>query len=139
MSEQNALEHIFHFNALADFGSVNRKSCGFEFRRSSDDRGVTRKTEAFFWNEYGHIHFAIAIFVMEQGYGISALSKAAKGNRRRIARGHIGAKAFGVFTAVGEKARICGYADEDITLHIAQAINAHLKRGGGCRCRRCAS
>lgn len=139
MSQQSALEHIFHFNLLTDFGSVNRKSYGFEFRRSNDDRGVTRKTEAFFWNEDGHIHFAITIFVMEQGYSISALSKAAKVNRRRIARGHIGAKAFGVFTAVREKARICSYADEDITLYVAQAINANLKRGGRCCCRSCAS
>ena len=113
------LKHVFHFYPLADFGSINGKSGGFELRRSRDDRGVARKTEAFFWNENSHIHFVIAIFIVNHSDRIRALGNAAEGNLRRIARGPCDAKAFRIFTAIGEKTRVCGNADQNIALHIA--------------------
>ena len=93
-SQQNGLKHIFHFNLLADLGSINGKSGGFELGWSSADRGVTRKAEAFFGNEDSHVHFSIAIFVVDHGYCIGPMSNAAKGNLRRIARRQCSAKAF---------------------------------------------
>ena len=135
LPQQSGLKHIFHFNPLADFSRNNGKRCDFELRRSSADRGVARKAETFFWNENSHVHFIIAIFIVDHGYCISALRNAAEGNLRRIARGYSGAKAFRIFAAVGEKARICGNADQYFALHAAQASNIDLKRCSGRCCR----
>lgn len=127
-SQQNGLKHIFHFNLLADLGSINGKSGSFELWRSSADSGVARKTEAFFGNEDSHVHFSIAIFVVDHGYCISALRNTAEGNLRRIARRYGSAVAFRIFAAVREKARICGNADQNIALLAAQARNIDLQR-----------
>ena len=127
-----ALEHIFHFNPLADFIRIHGKGSSLEFWRAGDDCRIARKAEAFFGQKDRHVHFAIGIFVVDQRDGIGAFGQALKADIFRIARRYLGAIAFGVFAAVGEKFRVGGHADKDIALHAAQAMHIHIQCGGRC-------
>ena len=113
------LKHVFHFYALADFSTIDRESSRFELWRTRNDRRVARKAKAFAWQENGHVHFAIAVLVMEQRDCIGPLRDASKADIARIARGDFGTEAFGVFTAIGEEFWVGGDANKDIAFHAA--------------------
>ena len=113
------LKHVFHFYALADFSTINRESSRFELWRTGNDGRVARKAKAFAWQENGHVHFAIAVLVMEQRDGIGPLRDASKADIARITRGDFGTEAFGVFATIGEEFWIGGDTDEHIAFHAA--------------------
>ena len=68
---------------------------------------------------------------MHNGDGICAGAYAVEGDQSGIISRHIGPKAFGILTAIGEKTWVCRDAYKDIALIAAQAINIDLKRCSG--------
>ncbi len=119
IAREDALKHIFHFHRLADFSAINRESGCLELGRTSDDRWVAGKSEAFTRHEHGHIHFAIAIFVMVKRDGIRAGVNAGKGDTCGGSCGHAAAEAFGILATVGEEFRVGRDTNQDIALSAA--------------------
>jgi len=104
---------------LADFNAVYRKRGCPELGRTSDNRGIAGKSETFTRNEHGHIHFAVAIFIMVKCDGVGAGGNAAKGNTGGRSCRHAGAETFGILTTVGEEFRVGRYTNENIALRAA--------------------
>lgn len=123
-------EHIFHFNRLARRASADDKGRRFELWRASDHRRIAGKAEALARDEHCHIQFVIGIFVMHQRRGVSAGRDAIEADGARIARRHACAVAFWIFAAIGEEFGVRGYADQNISFHIAKAGDADAERRG---------
>ncbi len=119
IAREYALKHIFHFHRLADFNAIYRKGGCFKLRWASDNRRVARKSEAFTRHEHGHIHFAVAVFIMVKRDGVSAGINASKGHICRGSCGYAAAEAFGILATVGEEFRVGGDTNQDIALSAA--------------------
>lgn len=128
VAPKTQLEHILHFYALADLVGIDRKSRAFELGWAGYNCRVARKAEAFLWQEYCHVHFAVGIFIMQQCDSISTPAYTCKADRGCSARCDLGTVAFRILAAVREEFRIGGRADKDIALDAAQTINADVKR-----------